>query len=82
VADVVPFPLARRHAFVERHARLIATMRPDAGERYLDRQLSFQAGNLGRKGIGPHIIEREVAALDSAIRAALWQANSTRGDLK
>ena len=49
-------------------------MRPKAGERHLDRQLSIQAENLDRKGIPSEIIEREVAALETAIRAAMWQA--------
>jgi hypothetical protein len=71
---LVPFPLARRRAFIERHARLIATMRPDAGERYLDRQLQNQFENLQRRGFDVQIIEREVIALDAAIRAALWRA--------
>jgi hypothetical protein len=74
VADIVPFPLARRRAFIDRHARLIAAMSPDAGERYLDRQLRIQFGNLQRRGIDPRIIDREVIALDAAIRAALWRA--------
>jgi hypothetical protein len=74
LADVVPFPLARRRAFIERHARLIAAMRPDAGERYLDRQLRIQFENLKRRGIDREIIDREVVSLDAAIRAALWRA--------
>jgi hypothetical protein len=74
LANVVPFPLACRRAFVDRHARLIATMSPDAGERYLDRQLRIQFENLQRRGIDPHIIDREVIAFDAAIRAALWRA--------
>jgi hypothetical protein len=77
---VIPFPLARRRAFVDRHARLISTMRPEAGERHLDRQLSIQAENLRRKGIPSETIEREVAALGAAIRAAMWQAAWMRGD--
>ena len=77
---VIPFPLARRRAFVDRHARLIATMRLEAAERYLDRQLSIQAENLRRKGISSEAIEREVAALGVAIRAAMWQAAWVRGD--
>lgn len=71
---VVPFPLARRRAFIERHARLIATMRPELGERYLDRQLQIQFENLQRRGFDARIIEREVIALDAAIRAALCRA--------
>jgi hypothetical protein len=77
---VIPFPLARRRAFIDRHARLISTMRPEVGERYLDRQLSIQAENLRRKGIPLETIEREVAALGAAIRAATWQAAWVRGD--
>jgi hypothetical protein len=76
---VVPFPLARRCAFVERHARLIATMRPDAGERYLDRQLQIQFENLQRRGFNVQVIEREVTALDAAIRTALWRTVLTSG---
>lgn len=72
--NVIPFPLARRRAFIDRHARLIGTMRPDAGERYLVRQLSIQAENLSRKGIPSNTVEREVAALGAAIRAAMWLA--------
>jgi hypothetical protein len=74
VAKVVPFPLACRRAFVDRHARLIAAMSPGAGERYLDRQLRIQFENLKRRGIDPLIIDREVTAFDAAIRAALWRA--------
>ena len=74
VADIVPFPLARRRAFIDRHARFIAAMSPDAGERYLDRQLRIQFENLQRRGIAPRIIDREVIALDAAIRAALGRA--------
>jgi hypothetical protein len=66
VADIVPFPLARRRAFIDRHARFIAAMSPDAGERYLDRQLRIQFENLQRRGIAPRIIDREVIALDAA----------------
>src|SRR3954451_19938738 len=76
---LVPFPLARRRAFIERHARVIATMRPEAGERYLDRQLQIQLENLQRRGIDLDTINREIVAMDAAIRAALWRAVITRG---
>jgi hypothetical protein len=62
---------ARRRASIERHARVMATMRPEPGERYLDRQLQIQFENLQRRGFDARIIEREVIALDAAIRAAL-----------
>src|SRR5882672_11366129 len=77
---LVPFPIARRRAFIDRHARLIATMRPEVGERYLDRQLQVQFENLQRRGIDLEIINREIVAMDAAIRAALWRAVITRGN--
>jgi hypothetical protein len=73
-AEIVPFPLARRRSFVERHARIIAGMRADAGERYLQRQLLIQFDTLERKGVACDVIERECLALASAIRAAIWKA--------
>ena len=79
---VVPFPLARRRAYLERHARLIASMRPEAGERHLERQLKIQYGNLQRLGFDPHVIEQEIIALDTAIRAELCRAVHSFGERK
>jgi hypothetical protein len=76
---IIPFPLARRSAFIDRHARHIATMRPEVGERYLDRQLRIQFENLQRRGIDLDTINREIVAMDAAIRTALWRAVITRG---
>lgn len=73
-AEIIPYPLARRRAFVDRHARIIAGMRPEAGERHLQRQLLIQFDTLERKGVACDVIEREVLSLGSAIRAALWNA--------
>jgi hypothetical protein len=80
VANIVPFPLARRRAFVERHARLMAAMRPDAGERHLERQLAFQFETLRRKNIDVRAIDREVASLRSAIHAAIAHGMFKSGD--
>jgi hypothetical protein len=74
MAEIVPFPLIRRKAFIERHARLIAGMGAEAGERHLRRQLLIQFDALERKGVACETIEREVLTLGSAIRAALWKA--------
>ena len=80
VANVVPFPLARRRAFIHRHARLIAAMSPDAGERHLERQLAFQFETLRRKNIDVRAIDREVASLRSAIHAAIAHGMFKSGD--
>jgi hypothetical protein len=54
-------------------------MNADAGERHLVRQLRIQRENLQRRDIAGAIIDREVATLDAAIRAALWRAVLTPG---
>jgi hypothetical protein len=80
VADIVPFPLARRRAFIDRHARLIAAMRPDAGQRHLERQLAFQFETLRRKNIDGGAIDREVSSLRAAIHAAIAHGMFKSGD--
>jgi hypothetical protein len=76
---VIPFPLFKRRPFVERHARLIAGMGANAGERHLTRQMQIQVDVLERRGVERQLIEKEIQALSSAIRAALWKAMLTPG---
>lgn len=71
--EVIPFPLARRIDFVERHARMIAAMSAEAGEGHLQRQLEIQRQTLARKGVSAAAIELELKGLASAIRSALWR---------
>ncbi|RTL80835.1 MAG: hypothetical protein EKK35_08220 [Bradyrhizobiaceae bacterium] len=71
-ALVVPFPLARREEFIKRHARYAASIRPEAAERYIERQLKHQADTMLRRGIGVDTIAAELASMHGAIRAALW----------
>jgi hypothetical protein len=67
---VVPFPLARRTAFVERHADIISVMSPKSAERHLAYQLKVQRGALMRRGVDAERTEREIAFLEQAILAA------------
>ncbi len=71
-ALVVPFPLARREEFIKRHARYAASIRPEAAERYIERQLKHQADTMLRRGIGIDVIAAEIHAMNAAIRSALW----------
>lgn len=71
---VLPFPLRRRVAFVDRQARHIAGMNAEAGERHLAYQIKLQRDTLSRKGVDPARIDAEIKALEAAIRAALWRA--------
>jgi hypothetical protein len=74
MGQIVAFPLARRLDFVERHARLMAGMRPEAAEGHLGRQLDIQRDALRRKQVPAAAIDREIKHLQNAIRAALWSA--------
>jgi hypothetical protein len=69
-ATVIPFPLSRRIAFVERHAEIVSCMTPKSGARHLAYQLKLQHDALERRGIAEDRIEREIASLERAILAA------------
>lgn len=72
MAEVVPFPMARRRAYVARQAAHIATMNDLSGERYLRKQVEMQADVMARRGVAPEVIARECATLRTAVRGALW----------
>jgi hypothetical protein len=57
---------------VLKHARHIACLGQQAGNRYLAQQLDMQAATMRRRGIAETTIEEERKRLESAIRAALW----------
>lgn len=68
MAEVLPFPLTRRRAFVAKQAAHAALVNPDAGERYVQYQLKVQGDALRRKGVDEELIERELMCLELAIR--------------
>jgi hypothetical protein len=71
--SVDPFPLARRRSLVLKLARHMAAKPPAAAETYLQQQLGRQIDALHRKGIADQVVEREVRAMESAVRAELWR---------
>jgi hypothetical protein len=73
-ATIVPFPLARREAFIQKQANRAADLNVDAGERHIQHQIKCQADAMRRKGIDEDLIARELRCMESAIRAALWGA--------
>ena len=72
-ALIIAFPPARRIDFVERHARLMADMRPEVADGHLRRQLDIQRDALRRKQVPEANIAIELRRLESAVRAALWK---------
>lgn len=79
MAQIHPFPLARRVGYVRRQGMWFAEQAPKAAESNLRRQLQVQFGALLNKGIDPETAEREVQALEAAIRCEVWRVILTPG---
>jgi Family of unknown function (DUF6074) len=75
-AAIVPFPLARRRSMIQRQASYAAELNPDAAERHIQQQLKIQCEAMGRKGINPDLVARELKCMETAIRALLLGAVS------
>jgi hypothetical protein len=73
MAEIVPFPLIRRRAFIRRQAARIADATPVTGEKLLAAAIRQQATTMAKRGIAAETIERECCGLESAIRAAIWR---------
>ena len=69
-ASIVPFPLARRRAFIERQAHHAAELNADSGVRYLQHQIKLQGDAMRRRGVTEDLIARELRCMAQAIRAA------------
>ncbi|MBI5260264.1 MAG: hypothetical protein HY852_00415 [Bradyrhizobium sp.] len=74
MGKVVPFPIVRRQAFIERQAWRAAELSPDAGERHIQQQIKLQIAAMRRKGVAEELIAAEARMMESAIRAALWKS--------
>lgn len=72
-AAVVPFPAARRGAYIRKQATRMAELSATHAEAHLRQQLRLQAETMQRKGVDERTIAREVRSLESAVRAELWR---------
>lgn len=79
MAEVLPFPLARRCDFIWRQASYALTLKPDSGERHIIREVDRQRQNLLRKGCEPAEVERQCQSAEAAIRAAMWRQTFSTG---
>jgi hypothetical protein len=71
-AILLAFPRSRDVAFIRRHVEHLRTRRSsEVAERYLHAQLRIQAETMARRGIASGQIDREIAALEAAIRHEL-----------
>jgi hypothetical protein len=78
--QVIPFPTVRRVALIKNLAWQLASYGPDAAERTFARQLAQQRDAMARRGLSPAVIEREVHALETAVRAMRWKITLYGGD--
>lgn len=80
MAEIVPFPLARRADLVRRQAALFAGLGQRAAENGLCHMLEIQRRVLLRRGIDDREADRQVLALEGAIRAHVWRLILVPGD--
>jgi hypothetical protein len=73
LTKVVPFPVVRRRAFINKIVKQVISRTPAAGRTHLSGQLRRQAEVLRRKGIPDFLIQRELRALNVAVRVELWR---------
>ena len=70
---VAAFPFAHRRGVILRLAEQMAARGPAAAENYLQQQLRRQIEALHRRQVPDRTVEREIRALESAVRAELWR---------
>ena len=78
-ATVLPFPILRRHGFIEKQAAHAACMNLDASTRYVEYQIQVQRDAMRRRGIAEDLIARELKLMEAAIRRELLKPQSTGG---
>jgi hypothetical protein len=72
-AHVLPFPRLRDRNYVLRHAARMAAVSERAAEKHLATQLDVQRATMARRGIASELIEKQIHALELAIRCELWR---------
>ena len=78
-AEIVPFPLVRRRAFIERHAARIAEASAKTAGKLLAHSVRVQVDRMRRRGIAAAAIAREAKALEAALRYEQWRLVRQRG---
>jgi hypothetical protein len=72
-AKIIRFPLARQWPLVSKLARQMAGQMPARAEKTLRAELQRRIDALHRQGLSDQAVEREVRALESAVRSELWR---------
>jgi hypothetical protein len=72
-AKIVPFPLAQQRPLVVKLAAQMAAQIPARAEKTLNTELERRIDALHRQGLSDWAVERQIKALEAAIRAELWR---------
>ena len=72
-AKIIRFPLARQWPLVSKLARQMAGQMPARAEKTLRAELQRRIDALHRQGLSDQAVEREVRALEAAVRSDLWR---------
>jgi Family of unknown function (DUF6074) len=75
-ATIFPFPILRRHGFIQKQAAHAACMKPDSSARYVEYQIQVQRDAMRRRGIAEDLIARELDIMERAIRRELMQVGA------
>ena len=78
-ATILPYPIARRVAFIRKQADQSACLNPSASERYLEYQLQVQRDAMRRRGVTEDLIARELKCMELAIRQELLRTSLSTG---
>jgi Family of unknown function (DUF6074) len=70
---IIRFPLARQRRLVTKLARDMAAQVPSRAEKTLRTELQRRIDALHRQGLSDQAVEREVRALEWAVRGELWR---------
>jgi hypothetical protein len=72
-ARILPFPLVRRRALVERLAGQMLSRAPADADKHLARELRRHRTVLSRRHLAEDAIEAQLRALERAARSELWR---------
>jgi uncharacterized protein DUF6074 len=77
---IIPFPTMHRVKLIKNLAWQLATYRSGSAAQTFARQLDTQREAMARRGIAPDVIEREIAALEIAVKKMHWRITLYGGD--
>lgn len=78
-ATVLPFPLARRRAYILKQAAWFAERPQQSAEANLQRQIQVQREAMQRRGLAPDVIEHQCRAMEYAVRVEAFRFLSPNG---